>query len=184
MNETQTPRREVIDNPDGTVTEYSDFEPTEAAMQRLADLLFKEHWGEITVGPCVQGAVFEIRFKDPPKVSLFDGYLTVDLGHWHFHLCIGTHQGTPTPELAAKRRVARAAFFEKRGAKCGGGRSWGLRLWNGFGEQMTTVFLPSPYLSGDLKVLKEPRWERLRLWYSLRETFLGEPMPEDLSRPS
>jgi hypothetical protein len=132
MNETQTPRREVIDNPEGTVTEYSDFEPTEAEMQRLADLLFKEHWGEITVGPCIQGAVFEIRFKDPPKVSLFDGYLTVDLGHWHFHLCIGTHQGTPSPELAAKRRVARAAFFETRGGKCGGGRSWWLRLWNGF----------------------------------------------------
>jgi hypothetical protein len=108
----------------------------------------------------------------------------VDLGHWHFHLCIGTHQGTPSPELAAKRRVARAAFFETRGAKCGGGRSWGLRLWNGFGEQMTTVFLLSPFLSEDLKVLKEPRWERLRLWYSLRETFLGEPMPEDLSRSS
>ena len=49
MNETQTPRREVIDDPDGTLTEYSDFEPTEAAMQRLADLLFKEHWAEITV---------------------------------------------------------------------------------------------------------------------------------------
>jgi hypothetical protein len=184
MNETQTPGREVIDNPDGTVTEYSDFEPTEAEMQRLADLLFKEHWGEITVGPCIQGAVFEIRFKDPPTVSVFDGYLTVDLGHWHFHLCIGTHQGTPSPELAAKRRVARAAFFETRGGKCGGGRSWGLRLWNGFGEQMTTVFLPSPFLSEELKVLKEPRWERLRLWYELRETFLGEPMPQDLSRPS
>ena len=67
-------------------------------------------------------------------------------------------------ELASKCRVARAAFFETRGGKCGGGRSWGLRLWNGFGEQMTTVFLPSPFLSEDLKVLKEPRWERLRLW--------------------
>jgi hypothetical protein len=32
MNETQTPRREVVGNPDGTVTEYSDFEPTEAQM--------------------------------------------------------------------------------------------------------------------------------------------------------
>ena len=157
MNETQTPRREIVDDPDGTVTEYSDFEPTEAQMQRLADLLFKEHWGEITVGPCIQGAVFEIRFKDLPKVSLFDGYLTMDLGHWHYHLYIGTHQGTPSPELAAKRRVARAAFFETRGAKCGGGRSWGLRLWNGFGEQMTTVFLPSPFLSEELKALKEPR---------------------------
>lgn len=29
MNETQTPRREVIDNSDGTVTEYTDFDPAE-----------------------------------------------------------------------------------------------------------------------------------------------------------
>ncbi|MGQ0593441.1 MAG: DUF7676 family protein [Gammaproteobacteria bacterium] len=181
MNEMETPRREIIDNPDGTTTEYTYFEPTEESMCVLVDILFKEHWADITVGPCIEGAVFEIRFQDPPKVSLFDGYLTVDLGHWHFHLCIGAHKGTPSPELAAKRRVARAAFFETRGGKCGGGRSWGLRLWNGFGEQMTTVFLPSPFLSEDLKVLKEPRWERLRLWYTLRETFLGEPMPEDLN---
>jgi hypothetical protein len=31
MNETQIPRREIVDDPDGTVTEYSDFESTEAA---------------------------------------------------------------------------------------------------------------------------------------------------------
>jgi hypothetical protein len=181
MNEMETPRREIIDNPDGTTTEYTYFEPTEEMMRVLVDILFKEHWADITVGPCIEGAVFEVRFKEPPKVSLLDGYLTVDLGHWHFHLCIGAHKGTPSPELAAKRRVARAAFFETRGGKCGGGRSWGLRLWNGFGEQMTTVFLPNPYLSDDLKVLKDPRWERLRLWYELRHTFLGEPMPEDMS---
>ena len=32
-----------------------------------------------------------------------------------------------------------------------------MRLWNAFGEQMTTVFLPSPFLSEELKALKEPR---------------------------
>ncbi|MGH9894174.1 MAG: DUF7676 family protein, partial [bacterium] len=48
-----------------------------------------------------------------------------------------------------------------------------------FGEQMTTVFLPSPFLSDKLKVLKEPLWERLRLWYELRRTFLDEPPPSD-----
>jgi hypothetical protein len=182
MNEMETPRREIIDNPDGTATEYTYFEPAEKTMASLVDILFKEHSANITVGPCIEGAVFEIRFKEPPKVSLLDGYLTVDLGHWHFHLCIGAHKGTPSPELAAKRRVARAAFFETRGGKCGGGRSWGLRLWNGFGEQMTTVFLPSPFLSDELRILKEPQWERLQLWYELRQRFLSEPIPADLTR--
>ncbi len=28
----------------------------------------------------------------------------MDLGHWHFHLCIGAPQGAPSPELATKRR--------------------------------------------------------------------------------
>ncbi|MGH8534657.1 MAG: DUF7676 family protein [Gammaproteobacteria bacterium] len=73
MNEMNTPGREVIDSPDGTVTEYTDFDPAEPQMRRLAVLLFEEHWGEITVGPCTHGAVFETRFKDPPKVS---GYLS------------------------------------------------------------------------------------------------------------
>ncbi|MGH8769918.1 MAG: DUF7676 family protein, partial [Burkholderiales bacterium] len=164
--------RETVENLDGTTTEFTYFEPAEEKMRALAEILFQEHWSEITVGPCIEGAVFEIRFAAPPKVSLLDGYLTVDLGHWHFHLCIGEHRGTRSEELARKRRVARIAFMETRGGRCGGGRSWGLRLWNGFGEQMMTVFLPSPFLSDELKVLKEPQWERLRLWYELRRTFL------------
>ncbi len=175
-------RRQSVDYPDGTSTEFSYFEPTEATMASLVGILFKEHWADITVGPCIEGAVFEIRFKEPPKLSLLDGYLTVDLGHWHFHLCIGEHKGSPSEELRRRRRVARIAFFETRGGKCGGGRSWGLRLWNGGREQMTTVFLPNPYLSHDLKRLQEPRWERLRLWFALRQRFLGEPMPADLTR--
>lgn len=174
--------RQTVENPDGTTTELTYFEPTEETMRVLVDMLFKEHWADITVGPCIEGAVFEIRFKEPPKVSLLDGYLTVDLGHWHFHLCIGEHRGTSSEDLRRRRRVARIAFFETRGGKCGGGRSWGLRLWNGFGEQMTTVFLPSPFLSDELRILKEPQWQRLQLWYELRQRFLGEPMPPDLTR--
>jgi hypothetical protein len=51
-------------------------------------------------------------------------------------------------------------------------------MWNGFGEQMTTVFLPNPFLSDEQKLLREPQWERLRLWYELRAKYLGEPIPE------
>lgn len=56
-----------------------------------------------------------------------------------------------------------------------------MRMWNGFGEQMTTVFLPNPRLSDELRPLREPNWERLKLWYELREQFLGEQQPADIA---
>jgi len=174
--------RESVEDLSGSVTEYSYVTPDEETMRELTRLLFEEHWREIIVGPCIEGAVFEIRFEQAPKkVSVLDGYLTVDLGHWHFHLCIGEHKGTRSAELASKRRVAKAAFFETKGNRCIGGGSYGLRMWNGFGEQMTTVFLPNPRLSDEMKVLKEPQWERLRLWFELRHRFLGEPIPESFT---
>jgi hypothetical protein len=172
--------RETIEDLSGAVTKYSYVTPTEETMRELTRLLFEEHWRDIVVGPCVEGAVFEIRLEEPPKkISVLDGYLTVDLGYWHFHLCIGVHKGTRSAELAKKRQVAKLALFETHGSRClTGSSSYGLRMWNGFDEQMTTVFLPNPRLSDEMKVLKEPQWERLRLWFELRHHFLGEPMPE------
>jgi hypothetical protein len=43
---------------------------------------------------------------------------------------------------------------------------------------LTEYSLPNPRLSDDQKVLKEPQWDRLRLWFELRNRFLGEPIPE------
>jgi hypothetical protein len=177
----QAPQRETVEHLDGSLTAYSYFEPSADVMDKLVKLLFEEHWARITVGPCIEGAVFEVRFSEAPKLSMLDGYLTVNLGPWHFHLCIAEHKGNRSPELARKRRVARVALFEMRGAGCGGGRSWGVRMWNGFGDQMTTVFLPNPRLSDELKILKKPDWERLRLWYDLRREFLGEEPPADIA---
>jgi len=171
--------RETIDNRDGTITEYTYFEPREEKMKELSHDLFLKNWNKIVVGPCVEGAVFEIRFAAEPKLSYLDGYLTVDLGYWHFHLCIGVHKNCPFEELRKNRPVAKCAFFEMLGGKCGGARSWGLRLWNGFGDQLTTVFLPSPFLSDEQQVLPEPQWERLDLYYSLREKYLGELKPDN-----
>ena len=69
-----------------------------------------------------------------PCILYSDGYLTIDLGAWHFHLCVGPHSGSPSPELREKRPVAKAAFFERRGKGCDGedqkllrdrtGRAW------------------------------------------------------------
>lgn len=174
-------QREVVEHLDGSVTEYSYFEPSADAMDKLTKVLFEQHWRDVVVGPCIEGAVFEVRFSEAPKLSTLDGYLTVNLGPWHFHLCIAEHRGNRSLELRRKRQVARVALFETRGQRCGGGRSWGVRMWNGFGEQMTTVFLPNPRLSADFRPLREPNWERLKLWYELREQFLGEQQPANIA---
>ena len=47
---------------------------------------------------------------------------------------------------------------------------------------MTTVFLPNPRLSDELRPLPEPNWERLRLWYELRQQFLGEVAPANIEQ--
>ena len=179
MDLTANPPRfdEVVNHPDDASTAYSYFSPTEAAMKDLVDELFVHDWKHIVVGPCIEGAVVEIIFKAPPEVRISDGYLTVDLGAWHFHLCIAPHKGSTSEELRKMRPVAKIGFFERRGKGCAGGRSWGLRMWNGYGEQMTTVFLPNPRLTDEMQLLKEPDWNRLQLYYRLRAKFLGEPMP-------
>ena len=173
---------EIEHHPDGSRTLHAYFGPSEEVMRELVRDLFARNWQRIVVGPCIEGAVFEVSFQEPPELRELDGYLTVDLGPWHFHLCIGKHRGSPSPELREKRPVARVSIWERRGTGCVHGRSWGLRMWNGYGEQMTTVFLPSPWLTDEMKVQKEPDWSRLDLYYRLREKYLGETVPADLEQ--
>lgn len=161
----------VVTELDGTSTEYEPIDVEGDRVERLLRELFEQHWGAITAGPAIQGAVFEIRFAAPPKVTMLDGYMTVDTGPWHFHLCVGEHRGTASPELARQRRMARAAFFRTVGAGCTP-TSWGLRLWNGRGEQMVTVFFPNPHYGENFERLDPPRWEKLSLWNQLRTQYL------------
>jgi hypothetical protein len=179
---TSSPTEAVIE-PDGSNSELFDLPHDEDSLLRLFKLLFEKHAAEITFGPCIQGAVFEIQVEKPAELGMLDGYLTVDLGTWHFHLCIGEHRGTTTnpcpPALANHRRVKRAALFRTWCRSCLP-VSWGLRLWNGHGEQMITVFFPNPYLDEQDHRLREPDWSRLHLWNLVRHEFLGlEPDPRD-----
>jgi len=164
--------RDVVREPDGSLTEYSDVSVAGDTVERLLIEVFGEHWAAISVGPIIDGAAYEIRFTAPPKLSMLDGYRTVDPGPWHFHLCVNDHRGAATPELARVRRVARAAFFRTDGGSCVPG-AWGLRLWNGRGEQMITVYFPNPWLDDDLERVREPRWERTALWEDLRARYAG-----------
>ena len=116
-------------------------------------------------------------------MALFDGYLTVEFGGWHMHVCLGETTGKgcePTPkEVSDHRRPARAELYRKLN-KHGQPTFWGLRLFNGKNEQLITVFLPNPLLTKKMAYAKKPDWSRLKLWDYLRKTYLGlEEDPKD-----
>lgn len=157
--------------PDGERTEYAEISVAGDTVERLMLEIFGEHWAAITAGPVIDGAAYEIRFTARPRLSMLDGYLTVDTGPWHFHLCVNDHGGAAQPAQARVRRVARAAFFRSDGGFCVPG-SWGVRLWNGRGEQMITVFFPNPWLGDDGERVREPRWERTALWDALKRRYV------------
>jgi hypothetical protein len=181
-------RPERVVDPDGATVEVFPLPTDESSLVMLLRSLFEEHWAEITFGPIIQGAAWEIRAPHAPTyIGMLDGYLTVAFGATHFHLCIGPHKGTkrdPTPEaLARHRRTARAELY-RRLDHSGAPISWGLRLFNGQDEQQTTILLPNPFLSADSeKVLKVPDWSRLALWDRIRARWFGlaEPDPFDRS---
>ena len=94
-------------------------------------------------GPIIEGAAYEFRAPSlPTHIGTFDGYLTIAFGAPHFHICIGEHKGAPSnpasPALARHRRTLRAELYRR--LDCSGAPvSWGLRLFNGEGEQQITV---------------------------------------------
>lgn len=155
---------------DGATTTYDEVPVGGDGVERLLTEIFRDHWAEITAGPLIEGAAYEIQFGEPPTLSLLDGYLTVDTGRWHFHLCVNDHHGTPSAALARIRRAARAAFFKTEGGSCAP-TTWGLRLWNGRGEQMITILFPSPHFDERGERLPAPRWEKTALWRALRRRY-------------
>lgn len=179
----------IVTEPGNGTLELFPLSTKPAFLLTLLTDLFENYWDRIHFGSAIQGAIFEIRAPNAPKrISLRDGYLTVDFGHWHFHLCIGEHRGTRSnpcsPDLAQHRRTARAELY-RRLREDGRPSSWALRLFNGAGEQQLTVFLPNPYLTVEQQVLKEARWEQLALWDHLRKAYLGlgpDPLDRDASR--
>ena len=156
----------------------------EETLRELLTLLFVHHWHSIRFGTLIQGAVYELAATEPPRMATLDGYLTIDLGHSHLHLCIGEHLGAPgrpvEPELARRRRCAHAEL--QRQWSDGAPATWMFRMFNGNGDQMMTVLLPNPFLDDADQVLDDPDWSRLALWDTLRSRFLDlPPDPADRS---
>ena len=166
---------------DGSLHAVWEFRPGRELLERLLRDLFENHHESLVFGPCIQGAVFECRLTEPPRrISYLDGYLTVDLGEWHFHLCIGEHRGDERhpcpPELARWRKCARALLqriYQNPPIAGHAPVSYSLALLNGRGEQMVTFFLPNPYFDQNYRVLETPDWGKLALWNHIRANYLG-----------
>jgi hypothetical protein len=142
----------------------------------LSDL-FENHWQDITFGPLVQGAAYEFRAEAEPRLSMRDGYLTIDLGRSHFHLCIGEQRGPsarPVDAALARRRRCAHAELQRQWVD-GAPRTWMFRLFNGDGEQQLTVLLPNPFLDAESQLLDPPDMSRLELWDALRLRLLSLP---------
>jgi hypothetical protein len=176
-----------VTDPDGQAVEVFALPTDPASLEALLRELFERHWGAIVFGPIIQGAAWEIRAPQAPSyIGMLDGYLTVAFGKSHLHLCIGPTRGPsddPTPPaLARHRQTARAELF-RRLDRAGAPVSWGLRLFNGEGEQQLTVFFPNPFLAPDTdKILEEPDWSRLALWDAIRSRWAGAPGPDAFDR--
>lgn len=184
MSSPKQPERQI--EPDGAAVDVFALPADEASLEKLLRELFAEHWQDITFGPIIQGAAWEMRAaRAPDTIGMMDGYLTIGFGGPHFHICIGEHQGTETspvsPRLAHHRRTARAELY-RRISQDGAPVSWGLRLFNGHGEQQITVLLPNPFLDRDDHVLGTPEWSRLDLWDRLRAQWLGLTEADPLDR--
>jgi hypothetical protein len=175
----------IVEEPGSGTLEIFPLPTNEAFLKELLTDIFTIFWDKIHFGTAVQGAVWEIRAPNAAtKIGLLDGYLTVDFGHWHFHICIGEHRGSRkfpvSAELAQHRKTARAELYRNLKGD-GSATSWGLRLFNGADEQQMTVFLPNPFISIEQKIVKEPIWEQLDMWDYLREKYLGLG-PEETDR--
>ncbi|MGH8595604.1 MAG: DUF7676 family protein [Gammaproteobacteria bacterium] len=172
----------------GRVSEVFPLPNDEAFLYALLRDIFEKYWPDIVFGPVIEGAAFEFRCATAPtKIALFDGYLTIDLGGPHFHLCIGENKGSaanPTPpEQRRHRRATRVELFRGLDPK-GDPVTWGLNLANGNDEQLCTIFFPNPFLGADGRLAPAPDWSKLEIWDALTARCLGRDAdPRDRAAP-
>jgi hypothetical protein len=171
----------IVNTEDGGREQRWPLPVDEQSLLDLIHLCFDEYWDEIWFGIIIEGAAWEVAAPNAPtRISMYDGYATVDFGRWHFHLCIGEHRASG-PELGRIRRCSRAELY--RGIAADEfPTTWGVRLYNGRDEQLMTLMLPNPFLTREQQIRDEPAWGQLELWDRLRATYLGlDPDPVDRS---
>ena len=91
----------IVDT-DGSREQVWPLPTDEQSLLDLIHLCFEQYWDDIWFGVLIQGAAWEVAAPNPPKrISMYDGYATIDFGRWHFHLCIGEHKASfqlPVPD--------------------------------------------------------------------------------------
>jgi hypothetical protein len=181
MTHTDTVTAEIVQTEDGGREQRWPLPADEKNLLELIHLCFDEYWDDIWFGIIMEGAAWEVAAPNAPvRISMYDGYATIDFGRWHFHLCIGEHTESG-PELGRIRTCASAEMYRRIGGD-GSPTSWGVRLYNGRDEQMMTLLLPNPFLTNKQQLRDEPAWQQLELWDRLRDHFLGlGPDPTDRS---
>ncbi|MGX1197372.1 DUF7676 family protein [Parvibaculum sp. MBR-TMA-1.3b-4.2] len=173
-----TPRAEKK-NEEGRVVEHIWSLPIEEAfLEKLLRDAFENHYHELTFGPLIPGAAYELKCPGKPeRISMGGGYMTI---HWgrggHFHLCLGTNYGSAQspnqPELIVQRRPSRAEFY--RGLdKEGHPVTWGFRMFNGDATPQITLFFPNPFISDEDRVADKPDWSRLAMWAKFLPAYTG-----------
>jgi hypothetical protein len=168
-----TTRGTIVDEPGNGTVEIFSLPTDEATLVDVVTAVFTDWWAHIHFGVLVPGAAWEVAAPNAPvRIATLDGYVTVDFGRWHFHLCLGEHTASG-PELGRIRRCSRAELY--RILYDGRPGSWGLRLFNAEDTQLMTVMFPHPWLDDTQKPLHEPDWDRLQAWDAIRERFLGLP---------
>lgn len=176
----------------------------EEFLRSMLSEIFSNYWDQIDFGILNQGGVYEITPQSAPtKIGFLDGYLTVHYPGAHTHVCLGETKGLycePTSEeVSNHRRPSRAELYRKLNT-FGQPTFWGLRIFNGHGEQTLTIFLPNPFLTKEPQKLngkaviidgkpvmedvyaKTPDFTKLALWNHLRKQYLGlESDPKDMT---
>ena len=165
----------VVHEADGSITRYADVAVTGDTIERLMLEVFRDHWAEIFAGPIIEGAAYEIRFTAPPTCRC----------------SMAISPSTPAPGTSisastttgARRRPSRPGCAAWDGPRSSTPTAapvcparWGLRLWNGRGEQMVTVFFPNPWLDEAGERVREARWDRTALWETLRRRYAARRM--------
>lgn len=149
----------------------------ETTLHDVLSELFGRWWQSIRFGTLIHGAVYELCAEQEPRLGMLDGYLTVEWGSSHLHLCIGEQRGDhgrPVDPLLARRRRCAHAELQRLWVDAAP-RSWMFRMYNGDGDQQLTVLLPNPFLSDAQAALPRPDWSRLEAWDRLRRRHLGLP---------